>query len=408
MVVDTRNCCCASSGRVNDVWIGSHVLIKSGVTISDGAVIGMGSVVTHDVGPYEIWAGNPARMIRKRFNDGTVENLKQIKWWNWNEEKIKEYAAYFSDSNEFISSYLVIQSFSYEDFLKKYTDCIMAIALFSIAVYFLYKVAPGAFGAFPRHLWRNHSVLFVNLWLSVVPVGMQDYFRNFGIFYEPGIFQFYLNIALLIELFSNKKINVFRVLVLTVAVITTLSTNGYISIVLVFFAYGFFVILGSGNRDKIYRKIGFLALLSVIAIIFVVLIDKGIIGSRVFMKFSSTKTSGSYYDRTNAISYALSKIFQNPLLGVAARGIEDSYNATFTPLNWMMLYGIVIEGYALVGYSKMFSRLASNRWLKIFVVAAAFSTILTQDLSFEWIVWCFIFCGIKNGVSKYNKKSELY
>ena len=45
------------------------------------------------------------------------------------------------------------------------------------------------------------------------------------------------------------------------------------------------------------------------------------------MKFSSTKTSGSYYDRTNAISYALSKIFQNPLLGVAARGIEDSYNA---------------------------------------------------------------------------------
>ena len=78
------------------------MLIKSGVTISDGAVIGRGSVVTHDVGPYEIWAGNPARMIRKRFNDGTVENLKQIKWWNWNEEKIKEYAAYFSDSNEFM------------------------------------------------------------------------------------------------------------------------------------------------------------------------------------------------------------------------------------------------------------------------------------------------------------------
>lgn len=305
-----------------------------------------------------------------------------------------------------ISSYLVIQSFSYEDFLKKYTDCIVVIALFSIVVYFLYKAAPEAFGAFPRHLWRNHSVLFVNLWLSVVPVGMHDYFRNFGIFYEPGIFQFYLNIALLIELFSNKKINVFRVLVLVVAVITTLSTNGYISIVLVLFVYGFFVILGSGNRDKIYRKIGFLALLAAIAIIFVVLIDKGIIGSRVFMKFS--KTNASYYDRTSAISYALSKIFQNPLLGVAARGIEDSYNATFTPLNWMMLYGIVVEVYALVGYSKMFSMLTSNRWVKIFVVAAAFSTILTQELSFEWIVWCFIFCGIKNGVSKYKMEKVNY
>lgn len=307
-----------------------------------------------------------------------------------------------------ISSYLVIQSFSYEDFLKKYTDCMMVIALFSIVVYFLYKVAPGSFGAFPRHLWRNHSYLFVNLWLSVVPVGMPDYFRNFGIFYEPGIFQFYLNTALLIELFSNKKINVFRILVLTVAIITTLSTNGYISIVLVFLAYGLFVILGSGNRDRINKKIGFLALLLIIVIIFVILIDKGVIGSRVFMKFSSTKTSGSYYDRTNAINYALAKIIYNPLLGVAARGIEDAYNATFTPLNWMMLYGIVIEGYALVGYSKMFSKLTPNRWLKIIVVVAAFSTILTQDLSFEWIVWCFIFCGIKNNVIKYDGKSELY
>ena len=303
-----------------------------------------------------------------------------------------------------VSSYLVIQSFTYKDFLKKYTDCIMVIALFSIIIYFLYKVVPGAFSIFPRHLWRNHSVLFVNLWLSVVPVGMQDYFRNFGIFYEPGIFQFYLNTALLIELFLNKKIKVFRVLVLTVAVITTLSTNGYISIVLVFFAYGLSVILGSKNRNKIHRKIGFLALLSVIAIIFVILIDKGVIGSRVFMKFSSTKTSGSYYDRTNAISYAISKIFQNPLLGVAARGIEDSYNVTFTPLNWMMLYGIVIEGYALVGYGKMFSMLTSNRWLKFFINLAAFSAVLTQDLSFEWIVWCFIFCGIKNNINKYKKR----
>ena len=50
----------------NDVWIGSHCLIKAGVKISDGAVIGMGSVVTKDVGAYEIWAGNPAKLIKKR------------------------------------------------------------------------------------------------------------------------------------------------------------------------------------------------------------------------------------------------------------------------------------------------------------------------------------------------------
>jgi acetyltransferase-like isoleucine patch superfamily enzyme len=72
----------------NDVWIGYGVMILSGVTIGDGAVIGAGSVVTKDVEPYSIVAGNPARLIRKRFNDETIRKLLEIKWWDWPPEKI--------------------------------------------------------------------------------------------------------------------------------------------------------------------------------------------------------------------------------------------------------------------------------------------------------------------------------
>lgn len=302
------------------------------------------------------------------------------------------------------SAFLVIQSFSYDEFIKKYVDCVVIIAVFSVATYFLYKFVPGFFDRFPRYLWRNNSVLFVNLWLSVIPVGMQDYFRNFGIFYEPGIFQFYLNTALLMELFFKKKISIFRVAVLAIAVITTLSTNGYISLVLVFFAYGLTVITDSGKGKNINKKIGFLTITALIAVVFIVLLDKGIIGSRVFMKFSSTRTSGSYYDRTNAINYALRKIAQNLVFGVAARGIEDAYNATFTPFNWMMLYGVVIELYAVIGFGSYFASLTSKKWVNLCVVIAAFSSILTQDLSFEWIVWCFIFAGLKWLNSKSNQK----
>lgn len=86
----------------NDVWIGTGVLIKSGLTIGDGAIVGAGSVVTHSIPPYEIWAGNPARFIRKRFDNDTIEKLLQIKWWEWDSKKIKEYSNFFYNSKLFI------------------------------------------------------------------------------------------------------------------------------------------------------------------------------------------------------------------------------------------------------------------------------------------------------------------
>jgi chloramphenicol O-acetyltransferase type B len=72
----------------NDVWIGVEAFILPGIQIADGAVIGARSVVTKNVGPYEIWAGNPAILIRKRFSDDIIELLLKIQWWNWDIEEI--------------------------------------------------------------------------------------------------------------------------------------------------------------------------------------------------------------------------------------------------------------------------------------------------------------------------------
>jgi len=86
----------------NDVWIGSNCLVKAGVRIRDGAVIGMGSVVTKDVGEYEIWAGNPARMIRRRFDEDTASALARTRWWDYDETRLSAAAPYFTDTAAFI------------------------------------------------------------------------------------------------------------------------------------------------------------------------------------------------------------------------------------------------------------------------------------------------------------------
>jgi acetyltransferase-like isoleucine patch superfamily enzyme len=91
----------------HDVWIGTRSLILSGVSIGDGAVLGAGSVVTKDVAPYAIVAGNPARQVRERFSQAQREALLEIAWWNWPEDKVRDAWPLLLSSaiDEFIATY---------------------------------------------------------------------------------------------------------------------------------------------------------------------------------------------------------------------------------------------------------------------------------------------------------------
>lgn len=93
--------CCNETDRSviigNDVWIGSDVLIMEGVHIGDGAIIGAGAIVLHDVEPYTIVAGVPAKCIKARFDSKTVSDLLNYKWWEKDADWIEEYAYLFED-----------------------------------------------------------------------------------------------------------------------------------------------------------------------------------------------------------------------------------------------------------------------------------------------------------------------
>ena len=83
----------------NDVWIGYEAVIMAGVHIGDGAIIASRAVVTKDVPPYTIVGGTPAKKIRMRFDEDTIAQLQELKWWDWNIDKIAQYLPHIMNGN---------------------------------------------------------------------------------------------------------------------------------------------------------------------------------------------------------------------------------------------------------------------------------------------------------------------
>lgn len=81
----------------HDVWIGAGAHLMSGVSVGDGAIVGAGAVVTRDVAPYAVVAGNPARLIRYRFDPERIAQLLDMQWWHWSEERLRKEAAFLTE-----------------------------------------------------------------------------------------------------------------------------------------------------------------------------------------------------------------------------------------------------------------------------------------------------------------------
>lgn len=87
----------------NDIWIGDGVIIKQGVLIGNGAVVGFGSRVTKDVPDYAIVAGNPAKILKYRFDEELIEQLIQSRWWDHSEQDLKKIAIFAKEPKRFLN-----------------------------------------------------------------------------------------------------------------------------------------------------------------------------------------------------------------------------------------------------------------------------------------------------------------
>lgn len=105
----------------NDVWIGQTVTIMGGVKIGNGAVIGANAVVAKDIPPYAIAVGNPARVVKYRFDEETIRKLLAVKWWNWSLEKIADNFPLMNAPKKFLDTHYSpeLEEFPEDDFSRK-------------------------------------------------------------------------------------------------------------------------------------------------------------------------------------------------------------------------------------------------------------------------------------------------
>ena len=88
----------------NDVWVGNGCFLKAGITVGTGAIIGMGSVVTKDVPPYAIVAGNPAKLVRMRFEKHVIALLLESEWWMLSDDKLSDLSRHIKDPEKFVNA----------------------------------------------------------------------------------------------------------------------------------------------------------------------------------------------------------------------------------------------------------------------------------------------------------------
>ena len=89
----------------HDVWIGHAAIVMPGVHIGHGAIIGSGAVVTKDIPPYAIAVGVPAKVIKYRFDENTIESLINIAWWDWDRVSLEKNFKELNDVSSFIKKF---------------------------------------------------------------------------------------------------------------------------------------------------------------------------------------------------------------------------------------------------------------------------------------------------------------
>ena len=294
--------------------------------------------------------------------------------------------------------YLFTLFVPYQEFKEVYLSIIRFLAVYSLVTFVLGIILPGVIEILPTI--EKNGTTYYNVLFSVVS-GSNFVTRNFGIFWEPGAFSIYLNVALYLELFEN-KFNIKRVALLAITVITTVSTLGIVCMVILFAAF-----LTTDKEVSSSRVKGLVVTAGALGLIILIIYG----GDYIYHAFNKLDMSGTTINestavRINAIVYPGSAFLENPILGV---GYDDylfiqqrfcQEMATCSFINWLCLFGLVGGLIPIIGCIRFFT--VNNHGMLTNFALFIFTIILFSTENFVQLIFIYIIFFL--GFNKRSKK----
>jgi hypothetical protein len=310
-----------------------------------------------------------------------------------------------------ISALMYTSTMKFETFILCFRQIIFTISAISTLIYLLKYFLPNLLSMLPNVLTQVGDTGTYTLAFSFVVNNSKSYYRNFGIFSEPGQFQIFISIGFIIELFFQKKISWKHIAVLSAALLTAYSTNGFISTAIIIVAF-------SLNSNKLSKIKIYKSLKKAIVVFFLLIIIIALIGNEFLIDLLDEINSklieltqhysytdlGSGLERKRAFDVAFQAFLHNPLVGVGYSGMERMIRTltstriilTCAPLNWFARWGIIYGILANFLYLSSFLYKPINNQSKVVLCIGLFSMISAQAVNQDPIIWVLIFYGFGN------------
>lgn len=316
---------------------------------------------------------------------------------------------------------------SKNEFVDGYRNAIMIIAMGSIAFYLvglltnIYKIIP-RFCLNSTDFDNTYTIFGTFVAIARTPY---TYYRNYGIFSEPGQFQIFLSIGLIFELYHCEDINWKRLLVYLISYITCDSTNGYITGALIVISYLFMTTSRKDidRSEKILRRVLWCGCIGIVIVAcitynsnsFIMGVMEKIQGLSASYTYSSV---GTGIERRRAFDVALKIFLNNPITGLGYRGMityisnlsSGKFIMTCSPLNWFARFGLVYGILANTSYICMFLK-KKGVLSTIALIVAIFSMISAQAVGSDFmtcIIMMYGFVDAKRILIKRSKVNESY